>query len=203
MKQITVRLAYFKYVRYDTDNNSSVNNFLYCDVYTVDTVQDSFKSNNVTSDTKVERTSLTSNGIVHKFGIGTNPPISVITLIDLLLFSFDKGLNFNASEKGKKTYQNFECYSGHPPVRTTTDDQSVRNVINMMYTEIDIEIKGILSAKRPSIDSGDVTAWNRNRKGKATVIQERVMKNLEAQELAPILGSNKKTFRFCTHDVFA
>ena len=69
--------------------------------------------------------------------------------------SFDKGLSFNAAEIGKNTYQNFECFTGNPPLSTTTDKQRVRNALKSLYKELDCESKKLLSVKQPSADSGD------------------------------------------------
>ena len=118
---------------------SSLSNII--PIVNIDKIQDTSVSIKPINATKIELKSSRKSGVVHSFGIGTNVPVSQITLKDLLLLSFDKGLSFNAAEIGKKTYQNFECFTGNPPLSTTTDKQRVRNALKSLYKELDCESK--------------------------------------------------------------
>ena len=169
----------------------------------IDKAQDSSVFIKPINATKIDLKSSLKSGIVHAFGIGPNVPVSQITLKDLLLLSFDKGLSFNAAEIGKKTYQNFECHTGNPPVSMPTDEQRVRNALSNLYRELDCDGKKISSLKQPSAESGDVPAWNQKRNEIASLIQEKVMRKLEDLELSVVVASSKKPYKRCTPNVSA
>lgn len=72
---------------------------------------------------KVVNHTLTSDGYVHKFGTDNNQGVANVTLAELLLITSSKGLIFRIAEKGKETYQNFQCYSGKPPTILRADEK--------------------------------------------------------------------------------
>lgn len=72
---------------------------------------------------------VSSSDIVHNFGVDSDKPASQVTIKELLLTYFDKGLKFNATEKGRETFQNFRCFTGIPAVRSRGDEARVRNAL--------------------------------------------------------------------------
>jgi hypothetical protein len=126
--------------------------------------------------------------IVYQFGMGTNKTVSDVSLDELLVISLDKGLNYKESQKGKKTVQNFECYTKassekHEPLRA--DDSRVRFALHYLYAEVnklDIAQKDLLYKKKT--DAGDHTKWNQDRNAIIILIREAVMDTLWEKEKA-------------------
>lgn len=126
--------------------------------------------------------------IVHNFGVESNKPASQITIKELLLIHFEKKLKFNATEKGKETFQNFRCFTGIPPARSRGDEARVRNALNYMCKEINPEVERVLSIIRPDVSEGNVPAWNQKRNKIALEIQDKMIDTLckEENEIAKI-----------------
>lgn len=108
---------------------------------------------------------------------------SEYTLNELLLLSIDKGITFNISEKGIGTIQNFECFTGKPPIRSRQEEGRVRKTLTLVYAEIDQITEKLLSKKMPSIEEGTVPAWNQERNKIAKMIQEKVIDTLSKTEV--------------------
>ena len=130
---------------------------------------------------KVVNHTLTSDGYVHKFGIDNNQGVANVTLAELLLITSSKGLIFKIAEKGKGTYQNFQCYSGKPPTILRADEARVRCALTLLYKHIDDDRKALLWKKQP-LD--DVPSWNQERNKVADAIQKEVIDALFTEEKA-------------------
>ena len=123
--------------------------------------------------------------IVYTFGRDQNKPVSEVTLQELLLLAIDYKLLFQPVQQGKKTVQNFRCYSS--PLHTVTakqDDQRVRDVLTLLYAELDDNSRAILEAAKPSVEViGGIADWNARRKTTALEAQERIINTISANEL--------------------
>lgn len=122
-----------------------------------------------------------NSGIVHFFGMGEKHS-SEMTISELLLLSIDKELKFYATEKGKETIQNFQCFAGSTPIRSRQEEGRVRATLTLIYKEIDKTSETVLSTKKPSIGEENVPMWNHNRNKVATMIQEKVIDTLSKIE---------------------
>jgi hypothetical protein len=87
---------------------------------------------NVNIDTKEAAVVTQQSYIVHRFGLDNNKVVAQVTLADLLLLSYSKGFIYHATERGKGTHQNFECYTGVPPVILRSDEARVRNALSLL-----------------------------------------------------------------------
>ena len=131
------------------------------------------------SDEFTERESSAQGTFVHQFGMDNNKVVTQITLSELLLLSFSKGLMFNVAEKGKCTYQNFQCFSGNPPVMLRADEARVRSALTLLHKHIDNARKVALSKRRPK---ENVPEWNQQRNKIALEVQEKVIDELSREE---------------------
>jgi hypothetical protein len=123
--------------------------------------------------------------LIYQFGMRTNKTVADLSLDELLIISIDKSLNYQESQRGKKTVQNFECYTRASIKKDLTaraDDSRVRSALGILYAEVnklDIAQKDLLYKKKPD---GDHTKWNQDRNKIAVLIQEAVMNTLWEME---------------------
>jgi hypothetical protein len=134
--------------------------------------------------------------IVYQFGMGTNKTVSNESLGELLILSIDKGFIYQESQKGKKTVQNFECYTEASLLKDITaraDDSRVRSALDFLNAEVDkldIAQKNLLYKKKPD---GDHTKWNQDRKAIMVLVQEAAMNTLWEKEKVLAAKSNSAT----------
>jgi hypothetical protein len=148
------------------------------DAPTIDTISNE-KEMNVDIDTR-EAAVITHQGyIVHRFGMDNNKVVAQMTLADLLLLSYSKGFIYHATERGKGTHQNFECYTGVPPVILRSDEARVRNALSLLSKYTTDVRKSVLAKKMPL---NDVATWNQERNRIALAIQEDVIDALCEEE---------------------
>ena len=83
---------------------------------------------------------------IYKFGADGNETAGKVVLKDLLLLSIGKRLKFNATLKGKATFQNFACFTttGQALQKSNQDEARVRNALTLMYNEMTADMKNIL-----------------------------------------------------------
>ena len=116
-----------------------------------------FAEDDVGPKKKTSINPVSSSGIVHSFGLEVKRSAEY-TIIELLLLSIDKGLTFNATEKGRETIQNFECFTGNPPKSSRQEEGRVRKMLTLIFKEIDSATEKVLSTKMPSAAEGTVPA---------------------------------------------
>lgn len=121
------------------------------------------------------------NVYVHKFGVDNDKAVAEVTLSELLLLASSKGLHFKIAEKGKGTFQNFQCYTGEPPTILRADEARVRNALTLLQKHTDPVRRAILWSRQPKPNT-KVTAWNIERQKIATDIQDEVIDALSAEE---------------------
>lgn len=145
---------------------------------TIDTILNE-KEMNVNIDTKEAAVVTQQSYIVHRFGLDNNKVVAQVTLADLLLLSYSKGFIYHATERGKGTHQNFECYTGVPPVILRSDEARVRNALSLLSKYTTDVRKSVLVKKMPLID---VATWNQERNKIALAIQDDVIDALCEEE---------------------
>jgi hypothetical protein len=153
-------------------------------------IHDEKKSENIDMHTEVSMdVPVVTNGFVHQFGIGNSKVVAQVTLSELLLLSFSKGFVFHTAEKGKNTFQNFQCFSGNPPVKLRADEGRVRNALTLLYKNMHDSDRETLNDKMPN---ERVPEWNQGRNKVALAVQERVIDELSGEEL---VVSNKLSIK--------
>jgi hypothetical protein len=141
---------------------------------------------------------VTTDGFVHQFGIENSKVVAQVTLSELLLLSFSKGFVFNTAEKGRNTFQNFQCFTGNPPTILRADEGRVRHALTLLYKNMNDSDRKILNVKMPN---ERVPEWNQERNMTALAVQDRVIDELSREELVISTKLHVKVPKRCASTV--